>query len=84
MMLVPRRHGTISFPLPFSSSVSDPSPGFLYLYLDLSRIHSHVRMPQGHGVVVANPTYESNIPFVLRFMIDYKLVGGNWVELKRV
>lgn len=27
------------------------------------------------------PTYESNILFVLRFMIDCGIVGGNWVEL---
>jgi len=27
------------------------------------------------------PTYESNILFTLRFMIDAKLVGMNWVEM---
>lgn len=26
-------------------------------------------------------TYESNVLFALRFMIDHKVVGGNWVEL---
>ncbi|XP_076949772.1 DNA polymerase delta catalytic subunit-like [Bidens hawaiensis] len=26
-------------------------------------------------------TYESNILFVLRFMIDCKIVGGNWIEV---
>ena len=24
--------------------------------------------------------YEANIPFVLRYMIDYDIVGGNWLE----
>ncbi|KAF8801312.1 hypothetical protein BYT27DRAFT_7198397 [Phlegmacium glaucopus] len=27
------------------------------------------------------PTYESNMPFILRFMIDTKIVGMNWVEI---
>ncbi|GKB12163.1 DNA polymerase delta catalytic subunit, partial [Tanacetum coccineum] len=26
-------------------------------------------------------TYESNVLFVLRFMIDCKIVGGNWIEV---
>jgi DNA polymerase delta subunit 1 len=26
-------------------------------------------------------TYESNVLFALRFMIDCDVVGGNWVEL---
>ena len=26
-------------------------------------------------------TYESNILFALRFMIDCNIVGGNWIEL---
>ena len=26
-------------------------------------------------------TYESNVLFALRFMIDHEVVGGNWVEL---
>ena len=27
-------------------------------------------------------TYESHVPFALRFMIDCGLSGGTWVELK--
>jgi len=27
------------------------------------------------------PTFESNIVFVLRFMIDTKVVGMNWIEV---
>lgn len=26
-------------------------------------------------------TYESNVLFALRFMIDCNIVGGNWIEL---
>ncbi|KAI5672299.1 hypothetical protein M9H77_12663 [Catharanthus roseus] len=26
-------------------------------------------------------TYESNVLFALRFMIDYNIVGGNWIEV---
>ncbi len=29
-------------------------------------------------------TYESNVPFVLRYMIDRSIVGGNWLEIKKV
>jgi len=27
-------------------------------------------------------TYESNVPFVLRYMVDHHIVGCNWIELK--
>ncbi|GKV21576.1 hypothetical protein SLEP1_g31546 [Rubroshorea leprosula] len=27
-------------------------------------------------------TYESNVLFALRFMIDYNIVGGNWIEIR--
>jgi DNA polymerase delta subunit 1 len=27
------------------------------------------------------PTFESNVLFILRFMVDCKVTGGNWVEL---
>ncbi|KAI9461498.1 DNA polymerase family B-domain-containing protein [Boletus coccyginus] len=27
------------------------------------------------------PTFESNIPYILRFMIDTKVVGMNWIEI---
>eukprot|EP01104_Vermistella_antarctica_P006744 TRINITY_DN17448_c0_g1_i1.p1 TRINITY_DN17448_c0_g1~~TRINITY_DN17448_c0_g1_i1.p1 ORF type:complete len:1124 (+),score=279.27 TRINITY_DN17448_c0_g1_i1:349-3372(+) len=30
---------------------------------------------------VALSSYESNVPFVLRFMIDQDVVGGNWLEI---
>ena len=33
------------------------------------------------GVTLRGPTYESNIPYALRFMIDSSIVGGSWVEL---
>ncbi|KAF8517965.1 delta DNA polymerase [Hysterangium stoloniferum] len=30
---------------------------------------------------IGSATYESNIPFTLRFMIDTKIVGMNWIEV---
>jgi len=27
-------------------------------------------------------TFESNVPFVLRYMVDNEIVGGNWLEMK--
>ncbi|KAI9013278.1 DNA polymerase family B-domain-containing protein [Gaertneriomyces semiglobifer] len=33
------------------------------------------------GRVACDPTYESNIPYTLRFMIDAKIQGASWVEL---
>ncbi|KAI8823617.1 DNA polymerase family B-domain-containing protein [Fimicolochytrium jonesii] len=35
----------------------------------------------GLGRMVSNPTYESNIPYPLRFMIDAQIQGASWVEL---
>ncbi|KAI9090938.1 DNA polymerase family B-domain-containing protein [Phlyctochytrium arcticum] len=36
---------------------------------------------QGLGRVACDPTYESNIPYPLRFMIDTKIQGASWIEL---
>ena len=33
------------------------------------------------GEIVCNPTFESNIAYALRFMIDTSVVGCNWIEL---
>jgi len=33
----------------------------------------------GHGYFPASTSYETNIPFALRFMIDRALAGGGWV-----
>jgi DNA polymerase delta subunit 1 len=33
------------------------------------------------GCSLHGPTYESNIPYALRYMIDASIVGGCWVEL---
>lgn len=33
------------------------------------------------GCTLHGPTYESNIPYALRYMIDSSIVGGCWVEL---
>jgi len=34
------------------------------------------------GIDFGGVTYESNVPFVLRFMIDSEIVGMSWVEIK--
>jgi len=44
-----------------------------------------VEFPQGtllHGASAATcPTFESNVPFILRYMIDADISGSNWLEL---
>mmetsp|Transcript_600 Transcript_600/g.1850 ORF Transcript_600/g.1850 Transcript_600/m.1850 type:complete len:1054 (-) Transcript_600:39-3200(-) len=37
----------------------------------------------GGGVFPATTSYETNIPFALRFMVDRQLVGGGWVALEK-
>lgn len=34
-----------------------------------------------NGQYYRSTTYESNVVYALRFMIDCGVVGGNWVEL---
>ena len=36
---------------------------------------------QGLGLVTCSQTFESNIPFPLRYMIDSKIQGGSWIEI---
>jgi len=33
------------------------------------------------GLQLPNQTFESNIPYVLRFMIDVGIVGMGWMEI---
>jgi len=35
------------------------------------------------GDIVCNPTFESNIQYLLRFMIDCQIVGCNWIEIPK-
>ncbi|CAM9235239.1 unnamed protein product, partial [Sphacelaria rigidula] len=37
----------------------------------------------GFGRLTANPSYESNVPFVLRFMVDKEMAGASWVEIPK-
>jgi len=37
----------------------------------------------GGGTLATDTTYETNIPFALRFMVDRQLVGGGWVSLEQ-
>jgi DNA polymerase delta subunit 1 len=34
------------------------------------------------SAIIRGQTYESNVPFILRFMIDKDIYGSDWVELK--
>ena len=36
----------------------------------------------GYGAIHCNVTYESNIDFETRFMVDTLLMGCNWIELE--
>ncbi|KAJ3290887.1 DNA-directed DNA polymerase delta [Borealophlyctis nickersoniae] len=61
---------------------------FLRIYVRLAsqvaaakRLYKQGFMVQGLGNVTCDPTYESNIPFPLRFMIDMKIPGASWIEL---
>jgi DNA polymerase elongation subunit (family B) len=53
-------------------------PGFIGPLRQL--LETGVRLPQ-LGTSRKFPTYESNIMFVLRAMIDKNIVGSNWLEL---
>ena len=35
------------------------------------------------GKYLQSSTYESSIPFALRFMIDMKIMGMSWIEFPR-
>jgi len=37
---------------------------------------------EGGGVMMQTTTYETNVLFVLRFMVDQALAGGGWVEIE--
>ena len=36
-----------------------------------------------NGVYLRGQTYESNVPFVLRFLVDNGITGSDWIELPR-
>ena len=64
---------------------------FVKVYLaSPSMVPSVKKMFEQDGVAVPNgggyyrgQTYESNVPFVLRFMIDNNIQGSDWLELPR-
>ena len=37
----------------------------------------------GKRGIFSNITYESNMPFALRFMIDMDIVGMNWIQIPK-
>lgn len=64
---------------------------FLKIYLSLPNLISAAKGLVESGQVglewlpnsgyLRGPTYETNVPYALRYMIDKSIVGGNWVEL---
>ena len=61
---------------------------FVKIYVAMPSLVPGVKRLIDDGVSVANvgilrgQTYESNVPFVLRFMIDNNISGADWVELR--
>ena len=59
---------------------------FVKVYLSLPTLVPKLKRCLSEGVGVGKDvawraqTYESNVPFVLRFMIDNNLAGGSWCE----
>eukprot|EP00927_Polykrikos_kofoidii_P012434 TRINITY_DN15356_c0_g1_i1.p1 TRINITY_DN15356_c0_g1~~TRINITY_DN15356_c0_g1_i1.p1 ORF type:complete len:1052 (+),score=204.06 TRINITY_DN15356_c0_g1_i1:70-3156(+) len=47
-------------------------------------IEGGFQLNNGRGYFSAATTYETNIPFILRFMVDRGIVGGGWVVLDNV
>lgn len=67
---------------------SQKSRPFLKISVALPNLVSSSRTIIEHGLslpwlgtTLTGPTYESNIPYALRYMIDSGIVGGCWVEL---
>ncbi|CAO3683082.1 unnamed protein product [Umbelopsis vinacea] len=46
-----------------------------------AKLESGLSVPGYDKPVVADMTYESNLAYLLRFMIDCKVTGSNWIEL---
>ncbi|KAJ1460963.1 DNA polymerase family B-domain-containing protein [Pelagophyceae sp. CCMP2097] len=66
-----------------------PRAAFFKIYLALPGMIPPMKKVLGDGVPIPGQgrlqlrTYESNVPFVLRFMIDMGITGCSWLELPR-
>eukprot|EP00904_Undaria_pinnatifida_P011202 jgi/Undpi1/7211/HiC_scaffold_22.g09684.m1 len=63
---------------------------YLQIYLAMPSLLPRVKTMLGDGIHVdgygqltASTSYESNVPFVLRFMVDKEIPGASWVELPK-
>jgi DNA polymerase delta subunit 1 len=63
-------------------------PEVLLIYVAVPELIMTVKYVLQNGFAFASypemsyQTYESNIPFIIRFMVDTKIFGCNWIELK--
>jgi DNA polymerase delta subunit 1 len=61
---------------------------FVKIYVAMPSLVPGVKRLVDDGISVSNvgvvrgQTYESNVPFVLRFMIDNNISGADWVEIR--
>jgi DNA polymerase delta subunit 1 len=46
-----------------------------------NKVEAGVNVPGLDRICQAETTYESNLAYLLRFMIDCKVSGSNWIEL---
>ncbi|CAO3647176.1 unnamed protein product [Cunninghamella blakesleeana] len=58
-------------------TVSDPRSIFKLR----AKVEQGVTIPGYEHVIRNDTTYESNLAYLLRFMIDCKVTGSNWIEL---
>ncbi|KAG5179249.1 hypothetical protein JKP88DRAFT_270411 [Tribonema minus] len=63
---------------------------FMQIYLAMPSLVNKVKTlltdgvhATGFGTIRCTTTFESNVPFVLRFMVDRKVQGANWIELPK-
>ncbi|KAG2195815.1 hypothetical protein INT47_010025 [Mucor saturninus] len=45
------------------------------------KVETGVRVPGLNNICQSDTTFESNLAYILRFMIDCKVPGSNWIEL---
>ena len=73
----------------FEWSEEGPKPFFL-VKIGLQRLMQQARQSIEQGFMLTTGggysgygTYETNVPFPLRFLIDQQLSGGSWVDIDR-
>jgi DNA polymerase delta subunit 1 len=83
----PFRHEVSASTITLTSHQLSTSPSLPQLYLAMPSLIAGVKRMIDDGVqisglgVMRGQTYESNVPFVLRYMIDNDISGADWVVL---